>query len=263
MLIHHLEQAAHILAQRRFHQQTGALLADPLRPTSFQQAFEIQQATAKEYSQLTNSKIAGWKCAQPNGDKTIIGALFDNEVQQQTALCSLASTDSKALIEPELCFTLRADLPARESTYSQAEIDDAIGSTRLALELIQSRYADPKQASFFDALADGLLNQGIWLGPEITPTTDVSYREFELTIAVEGEQIQSLAGKHQDGHARAGLYWLVNFLSAQGIGLSQGQQVITGSYAGVITLPYDKKIHFQYGELGEFEVVFRASEIAV
>ncbi|WP_434340272.1 hydratase [Motilimonas cestriensis] len=262
MLNPDIEQAAQVLASRRFHQQVGPFLPQAQRPNNFNQAFAIQQACAKHYSQLASTAQIGWKCAQPNGDKTIIGALFESEIQHQTTICPLASTDGKALIEPELCFTLKSDLPPRAGAYSQTEIDDAIGSTRLALELIQSRYEAPKQASFFDALADGLLNQGVWLGPEIKAATDLSYSEFELTIAVQGEPNQVLVGKHQDGHARAGLYWLVNFLSQRGIGLSKGQQVITGSYAGVISLPFNKIIHFQYGKLGEFQLEFRDIKIA-
>jgi len=50
----------------------------------------------------------------------------------------------------------------------------------------------------------------------------------------------------------------VNFLSAQGIGLTQGQYVITGSYAGVLDLPLAQVCDFEYGALGQFAVTFTA-----
>jgi 2-keto-4-pentenoate hydratase len=69
-----------------------------------------------------------------------------------------------ARIEPELAFILGRDLPARAESYTVAEIDAAIQETRLALELIGTRYSDPDAATFAEHLADGLFNQGLYLG---------------------------------------------------------------------------------------------------
>ena len=74
-------------------------------------------------------------------------------------------------------------------------------------------------------------------------------------ISADGRQ-QKLAAVHPNQHPRAGLYWLVNFLSANGIGLLAGQAVITGSYAGVLDLPFGEDIQFQYGDWGKFRLRF-------
>lgn len=247
--------AASDLTQRRIDKIKGPSLPAQQQPNNFVDAFTIARQVSQQYCQLAPTQVIGWKCALPNGQKTIVGHLFANEVQSKKQI-KLTPTDDQALIEPELCFTLSQDLPPRTAPYSHSEIDAAIGSTRLALELIFSRYQAPATQSFHAALADGLLNQGIWLGPEVLPSQDESYRAFELTITSATQGTQTFQAKHQDGHARAGLYWLVNFLSEQGIGLSQGQHVITGSYAGVLALPLNEAVRFQYGSLGEFTVEF-------
>ncbi|MCE2572780.1 hydratase [Motilimonas eburnea] len=243
------------LAERRINKTKGPSLPPELTPTGFSDAFAIARQVSAQYCQMASTQVIGWKCAMPNGAKTIIGHLFANEVQSAPKV-PLIPTNGQALIEPELCFTLGQDLPPRKTPYSHEEIDTVIGSTRLALELIYSRYQAPAEQSFHSALADGLLNQGIWLGPDIIPAQDETYAEFDLTITTADAGKQVYQAKHQDGHARAGLYWLVNFLSRQGIGLSKGQHVITGSYAGVLALPFNQKVQFQYGSLGEFEVEF-------
>ncbi|MFO6423097.1 hydratase [Motilimonas sp. KMU-193] len=250
--------AATELTQRRLNKTKGPSLLPEQQPNHFADAFAIARQVSQQYCQLAQTEVIGWKCALPNGEKTIIGHLFANEVQNEAQVL-LTPTQGEALIEPELCFTLSRDLPPRATPYSQSEIDAAIGSTRLALELILSRYQTPATESFHAALADGLLNQGIWLGPEIRPSQDESYAAFDLTINSTALGEQSYQAKHQDGHARAGLYWLVNFLSEQGIGLKQGQHIITGSYAGVLALPLNQPVQFHYGDLGEFSVEFTPS----
>ncbi|MGL5358613.1 MAG: hydratase [Shewanella sp.] len=251
-----LAAAAKELAERRASGQCGALLADSLRPQSFAQAFAIQQAVAKVF-QAANNPIAGWKCLLPKGDTLIVAPIYQQDVYQQTPRCPLMqSASGLARVEPELAFEIAQDLPPSPAPYSQEAIDSALGHTHLALELIHSRYLEPSKADFFDALADGLVNQGLWLGPIIAQATDT--REFALKVNIEGAEPLHLAASHPNGAATAGLYWLVNFLSAQGIGLTRGQYVITGSYAGVLELPLGQRCEFHYGSLGQFQVEFVA-----
>jgi 2-keto-4-pentenoate hydratase len=111
-------------------------------------------------------------------------------------------------------------------------------------------------------LADGLVNQGLYLGPKIHyPKGDElsSVAAFELEVTQgAGSRPHLYQAKHPNHDPKAGLYWLVNFLSQQGIGIQTGQQVITGSYAGVLDLPMAQEIQFRYGDLGQFQLMFRA-----
>ncbi len=255
--------AAMELARRRKEGKTGPLLPGEQRPQTFTDAFMLQQAVGEQYAGVSASAVAGWKCALPSDDKTVIGALYANTLQTQAnepvTICKLhADADGLAVVEPELAFELKQHLPPRDVPYSESEIDAAIGKTRLALELIQSRYEHPEQATFFDALADGLVNQGLWLGPELAhhPTQNLS--EFSLTICYANGHVGTKPATHPNKNPRAGLYWLVNFLSKQGIGMRQGQQVITGSYAGVLKLQMGQPITLNYGDLGQFTVQFEA-----
>jgi len=253
--------AAVELAQRRTTGKTGTLLDNELRPRNFAEAFSLQQQVGEVYAGVTASEVAGWKCALPNDDKQIIAALYASTMQHQrsqsVALCRLyPNNEGLAAVEPELAFELKHDLPPRDTPYSEVEIDAAIATTRLALELIQSRYDSPEQATFFEALADGLLNQGVWIGPEIFENAPSDLAEFLLTIQYADGQVETRQAKHPNGNPGAGLYWLVNFLSAQGIGMRKTQQIITGSYAGVLRLPFGEVINLRYGDLGEFSISF-------
>ncbi len=261
------------LVDRRQHGRVGPLLSQ--RPDSLPAAFATQQAVAS----LLSSPIIGWKCGMPSSDRWVLAPLFQTELQTASTCQLWPSNNGLARVEPELCFVLKQPLPARVLPYSAHEIDAAIGSTHLALELIQSRYATDSGALFLDQLADGLFNQGLWLGPKIH---EKEPSEFELSYQIDvpqakapcvnDQQVESLgrddaataersnrvtlAGKHPNQAPRLPIYWLVNFLSAHQIDLRAGQMIITGSYAGVLEFPFDTPIQLQFGSLGCIELVF-------
>ena len=75
---------------------------------------------------------------------------------QQGEVCELfadtGSVSGKEVVrvEPEIAFVLAKPLPANSNGYSKAQINDAIGSCHMALELIQSRFADDSGAEFYE-----------------------------------------------------------------------------------------------------------------
>jgi 2-keto-4-pentenoate hydratase len=159
-------------------------------------------------------------------------------------------------VEPELAFIFGHDLPARDLPYTQAEVDAAITGTHLALELIDSRYSDMTDVGFAEILADGLVNQGLFIGPQIDAEQARTAGELAIRILPASGAEKQLAGRHPDGQPRAPLYWLVEFLRSKGQGLKAGQAVITGSYAGSVDLPVGEDIAIQYGDLGLLTVQF-------
>jgi len=258
-----LQQAAAILAQRRKLGEVGSLLDETQRPLSLTDAFELQQQVALAMAE----PIAGWKCLLPTSDKMVVAPIYSSSVCRfestpiETQPCALwpskvPASAGLARVEPELAFVLNKDLPPRAQPYSDAEIDAAIGATHLALELIQSRFSHDSGAGFYDQLADGLFNQGLFLGPQIQQTPEFSGEQFSLQLTFADGRQQHLAAVHPNQQPRAGLYWLVNFLSANKIKLLAGQAVITGSYAGVLDLPFGEDIQFQYGDWGQFRLRF-------
>lgn len=295
--------AAQILASRRQQGLVAELLPEQLRPTSFAEAFALQQQVAA----LMPSAIAGWKCLLPTvdqqGEKRVVAPIYAADVTRASAetepavavspavalqtmpQCALwpsvlSASKGLARVEPELSFVLGQDLAPRHGNqpYTTQEIDSAISHCHLALELIQSRYLPDSGAGYLDQLADGLFNQGLYLGPTLAAgalvtepdaaqdtaatgttakdLTAAGHSSFLLQIRLADGTVIEKNAVHPNQNPKAGLYWLVNFLTTQGIGLKAGQAVITGSYAGVIDLPFGEDISFQYGKLGQFSLKF-------
>lgn len=252
------EEAAQLLVTRRLAATPGAVLPEHLRPQTVEEALQIQQAFANLWCEQTDDSIGGWKCLQPNEDKLIIAPIFTSTINS-VAPVTAVTTAEKVRIEPELAFYIAKDLPARETPYTASDVDAAIGRTHLALELIHCRYAEPGTTTFADNLADNLVNQGLFVGPEVDATQAAKASTVNFAANANGQSIFAGEGRHPNLGPRLPLYWLAEFLRSRGEGLQAGQVIITGSYAGIWDIPTGSTLTVEYQGLGTLTVSFNAA----
>ena len=243
--------AAQLLRSRITHQPM-ARLAEAIRPHSLDQALAIQRELIRQHP----DPVVGWKCALPSVDKRVLAPIFAGTVYRGSA-CSVVPDQGRAWVEPEIAFVLKEALSARPGGYTPAEVDAALGSCHMALELVQHRYAADAEVEFLDQLADGLLNQGLFLGPDIDRAAAYQCTTMAIHLHRLG-QTQSLAGVHPNQLPQLPLYWLVNYLSQSGVDLSAGQAIITGTYAGLIEIPLASPIQLNYEGLGQCHLTIEA-----
>lgn len=254
--------AAELLVDRRITGSQGERLPEHCRPADIEQALAIQAAVTHLWCNLQDDSIGGWKCLLPVHDMPVLGPIYTRTIDSvpPVALWPKKEVGPKgdlARIEPELAFFFGKDLPARDEPYTPAEVDAAISRTHMALELINSRYADTSGLSYPESLADGLVNQGLFIGPEVDSKAAANAAEIAISVHFNGETTQH-QGKHPNSNPRIALYWLAEYLRSRGQGIVAGQAVITGSYAGVLEVPLGTDIAIEYAGLGEMLVSFSA-----
>ncbi|UJF21213.1 hypothetical protein [Shewanella sp. OMA3-2] len=244
--------AQHLLAQRTASIPTSE--CELFKPESIDVAFAVQQ----QMMQSSVSPIAGWKCLVPLANGQLIFAPIIAPAVNQQACCPIIPNrkDDAAvgLIEPEVAFVLGQDFEANQA-YSIEQIDKGISAAHMALELIQGRFSADYSASYFEKLADGLSNQGLYLGPEINKSLAYQACKIDITISHQDE-VRLFAGVHPCETPQSPVYWLINYLTSKGVSLKKGQAIITGSYCGVIKVPLDTLVKFQYQGLGEMLLQF-------
>lgn len=247
--------AADFLAQRRLNGQTGTRLPEALRPQNTEQAWQIQQAqTALLTAQ--GEAVGGWKCALPFDDKWVVAPILASTLHTASPV-ALFTEAGLCKIEPELGFVLQHDLPPRPEGYTESEIIAAVGSAHAVLELIQNRHWPDESASFYEHLADNLFNQGLFVGEAIPLHTALQAAEMTFKITRENTaEAAIINGKHPNGLPQNPLFWLVNFLSQHAIALRAGQIIITGSYAGLLTLPPNQAFTLQFGDWATLQLTF-------
>jgi 2-keto-4-pentenoate hydratase len=253
------QEAAAILVERRQTGTQGDRLPEGCRPNNIEEALAIQVAVSECWCDLMDDSIGGWKCLLPVGEKIIAGPIYTRTIDSiaPVALWPKPGTQGIARIEPELAFFFGQDLPPREQPYTPIDVDAAISRTHLALELINCRYTDASECTFPEMLADGLVNQGLFIGPKVNDELARNASEFTINVRQNGE-LSSHQAKHPNVHPRAPLYWLAEYLRSQGQGIVAGQAVITGSFAGVLEVPMNTEIRLEYVGLGRLDVSFTA-----
>lgn len=253
--------AAKILVARRINGAQAGRLPEKCRPHNLEQALAIQAAVTEQWCDQMDDSIGGWKCLLPPEGKLVVGPIYTRTIDSVPPV-SLWPKGDRARIEPELAFFFGQDLPPRAEPYTPAEVDAAIARTHMALELINSRYADPASCEFPEMLADGLVNQGLFIGPQVDSDSARGASSFTVTMTCANGEVIERQGQHPNTHPRAPLYWLAEFLRSRGEGIVAGQAVITGSYAGVIEVPLNTDIQINYVGLGSMQVNFTAKQIA-
>ncbi len=250
--------AASALKARRRANLLTARLDQPLRPQTAEEALALQQALTTLMA--PSDPVGGWKCALPISEGPVVAPIFSSRIHQGIC-CPILPDEGRYKIEPEIAFCFGQDLPVRDEPYSETEVQDALAGAYLALELIRNRYLPSEDASFLEHLADCLFNQGLYIGPQIALEKAFAATEIELTLSEAGAEPQTFAGTHPNGLPQTPLFWLVNFLNEQGIGIKAGQQVITSSYAGVIEVAAGQPFKLQFGELGAIETRLEPIEV--
>lgn len=241
--------AAQELLSRRVAGTKAPRLVESQRPLNIDDALKIQAEMMAQHP----SPVGGWKCLLPLAeDKLIVAPIFSDAIQDGPT-CELFEDNQAARLEPEIAFILNADLPAKADGYTDAEVDQAIGSCHMALELMQSRFADDSEAEFYERLADCLVNQGMYIGPEITKQQAIAASTINITVT-QGESVQHFEGKHPNAAPIAPVYWMVNYLSQRGVDLKAGQAIITGSFCGIVEVAFDQATTVKYDNIGEYTV---------
>ncbi|PKF63101.1 hydratase [Psychromonas sp. psych-6C06] len=248
------QQAAQQLLKNR---QAGAVITPlpaEISPKNCEQAFQIQE----EMIALHGEEVAGWKCLLPLDNGNIIAAPIFANTLQTGEQCALFKDGGKARVEPEIAFVLGKDLPARAEGYSEAEVDASIKSCHMALELMQERYREHPDASFFEKLADGMLNQGLFLGPEIDKSKTYSASKINITFDQHSAK-QEMQGSHPNELPYKPVQWMINFMSKRGVSFKAGEAFITGSYNGIVEVDFNQLTEISYQGLGSYSVTFKES----
>ena len=236
------------MAARRAR-RPGERLPEFCRPVDCEGALSIQQRV----SEIIGERIGAWKAALPPPGKINLAPIYASTIFTNSP-CPVLTTNATMSIEPEVAFVLGRDLGPRAEAYTEIEIRSAISETRLVLELLRGRYADQESVSFPEKLADGLTNQGLFVGPIVPGGLDRTLESLPITIEERDGPPVTVDGRHPSGHPLAPLCWLANFLASRGEGLAAGQIVTTGSYCGVLEVRVGAPFRITFDGLGEVSV---------
>lgn len=242
------EAASYLLAVRTDRAGRTPGLPEAARPQTQADAYEIQAAVMAALG-----PIGGWKVGSPApaGDAFTCAPLPASGVIPSPA--ALSGTDRA--IEAEIAVRIGRDLPPREAPYTAAEIAAAIASAHPAIEVLESRFADPDAVEPMSGLADSLGHHSLVVGPAIPGWERLTLDQEEVAVLIDGQEIKRRRGNPGGDMTRL-LLWLANTGARWAGGLRAGQVVTTGSWTGKDVAPPGAEARIRFTHAGEAAVRF-------
>ncbi|MEQ9556713.1 MAG: fumarylacetoacetate hydrolase family protein [Rhodospirillales bacterium] len=187
-------------------------------------------------------------------DEPWFGAVAQTFMAQSGA--TVPSVAHTLAVEGEFAFRLSADLPARDSAYTEAEVRAAVDRVAGAIEVVGRRFeGGPEGGAMLPLLvADGGVNVALILGTAKPFTPDMDFRDHGVVMRINGAERGRGVGSMALGDPLNSLLWLVNGLSRRGRGLTAGQWVSTGTCTGIEAAAPGDRAQADFGDLGVVEV---------
>ena len=256
--------AAHFIWQHWQDGQSLDKLPAECRPQTRAQGYATQACLA----QASGRTVLGWKIAATsaagqshiNVGGPLAGRILSGQVLPAGARVSPAGNRMK-VAEPEMAFVFGRALTARAQPYEVAEVMDAVASLHPSIEIPNSRFAEFTAAGEAQLLADNACAHQFILGPQAPQ----GWQDLDLASHPVSARVTLADGSHWArqgsgaavlGDPRIALTWLVNELSAQGIGLEKGQFVTTGTCMVPLELTEGATVLADFGPLGQIGMQF-------
>lgn len=234
-------------------------LPESCRPQNIADGYQIQEVLVGLYG----GSHAGYKIGATNeaAQKMFnVDAPFMGHVMTAALRTSPATIPAGEvilhIIEAEFDFTMKEDLPARESSYTQDEVMARVENLIPAIEVPDSRYRNWSAVGMAQLIADNAIASILILGEPAKNWRDLDLAQQSVAVRVNGETVDEGSGANVLGDPRNVLTWLANTLSARGTGLKAGQIITTGSAANVIKVKPGDTVVADFGDLGSAEVTF-------
>lgn len=232
-----LSAARELLRQHRHRERFTALPA-PWLVADGAAAYAIQAHFVGELAQLRGTRACGYKIAlttpamrQMVGfHDSVSGQLLQDQILP-TGSTIRASEYRHLLVEFEIAFRLKADVPASRTSWTRETILPFVECAYPALEIADDRDADYAQlaGSILTLAADNAWNQGLVLGAPVSSFTSASLLAATGVAYIDGQEAGRGTGADVMGHPLDALAWLANHLQHRGLPLAAGHLVTTGS----------------------------------
>lgn len=236
-------RTAEVLFQSRRDDNPLIDLSAELEPVNLDEAYAIQEETLHLIG-----KSGGWK----------VGPTPTGEPRCAPLPASVFYTSGASLKVPAVGYDVEVEtaFTFAQNVVPGMRVEDAIGSVRLAFEMVASRFRNRKGVSMYANLADLQSNAAVILGPEITDWRKVEIGDLAVTLSMDGI-VQDLPQKHTGmAETLSALNWLADHAHARGRGLREGDTVITGARIGPSPIGHAWEIRTSVPSLGSVHVEF-------
>jgi 2-keto-4-pentenoate hydratase len=157
-------------------------------------------------------------------------------------------------IECEIAVELGRDLDGPADLLTPEVAGRAVRRLRPAIEIVDDRYADWREAGTTTLIADDFFAAGCVLGDAVPPSSVPDLASLQGRILVNGEEVGHGSGADVMGHPYAALAWLARSLLERGERLRKGDLVLTGSLVQTRWLQAGDRARIEISGLGAVDL---------
>jgi 2-keto-4-pentenoate hydratase len=258
-----VSDSSELLAQARINHKRLTELPAPIRPTTPSEAYAIQDALVDQLLAHYGGTVIGYKVActnvtaqrQLNVDAPFSGRLLSAFFFESPARVQ-AGQFFMRVVEAEFAFEMARDLPSTTAPRSREEIAAAVKGVLPGIEIVDSRFDDWITIGAPSLIADNACNAAWVKGSLVTDWQAVDLAAQAVRVTVNGKVLREGSGSNVLGQPLNALEWLVNNLSARGLGLKAGQYVTTGVTTEVYMAERGDRITADFGSVGSVDLEF-------
>jgi 2-keto-4-pentenoate hydratase len=226
-------------------------------PVTLDDAYDVQDALAAALGR----KVAGWKLAHSSAaalQKLNLTAPPFGRVFEGTLVESGASIPRKSIhkpkLEAEIAVKLGRDLPKRDQAHTKDEIAAAVASVHLAIEVADSRYADPSKIDLAAFVADNAQSGFLVIGRAVTDWRARDFQSGPATLSLDGRVLAEAAARESRCDPLLAVAQVAGAMSRRGIALKAGEIITTGSHVPPQACASGGRIEADFGPLGKVAV---------
>ena len=219
--------AANALLNARRTGNTVADLPTNLQPQSVDEAYAIQDRLIAALGD-----IGGWKVGAGSPEATPMFAPMPRAWIAASGSVLTGERWRYRGLEAEIAFLIGSDLPSRAQPYSREETLAAMASCHPAIEVLESAFTDPPQATRLSNVADLQMHGGFVYGPAVANWQAIDFSKEHVMLAVDGVVRVERTSSNTAGDLLRLLPWLANEGAVRTGGLRKGQWITTGSWTG-------------------------------
>ena len=222
----HADAAALLLSAWRDPSQKLRSLPAVLTPVNVAHAYAVQRRVSEGLG-----TIGGWKVGAAGPEAAPSCAPMPAAGVHASPARITAPPGAMRGVEAEICFRLGADLPPREAPYGRPEVIAAIAYCLPAIEVLDSRFADPEAVEPLSLLADGLAHGGFVYGAPAPDWQGIDFSRETVRLLVDGVVVKTGTANPAGDMIRL-VQWLADSGARWAGGLRAGQYVTCGSWTG-------------------------------
>ena len=259
------QEAAKLLFDHRLNKLTVSELPKQLIPTSYEDAYLIQEELKLLYLSLKDNITIGKKvgCTSTEGQKqlsidepfygNLYSRFYDVDIDELSS-----KKFNKPFIEPEIALRIKKDIDISKAPFSLKDIDNLFDGFVCALEIVDFRFNKSlKEIGALNLIATNGASEYWIRNSEIFDLNSINFDNHPVNISFDNNLVgEGNTNSVMESPLNSAL-WLINKISKKGETLLKGQFITTGTCTKAHELIPNSKISADFGQYGKVEFFYK------